>query len=176
MSWLDSFFYAYSTIALNGVPLPSEGTLNFVSGVSAPSGGADSPATGSTNLVVNGTSGTSTPQRFTYASTGSTIVIETAGVEQWVIVDCSGGSPILLMPTGCVDGQVVRVGDTRGSGLAGTWSAGHVPILTVGASVYIANPSALGTFVEDGSVSPPAVSGNDCVLAWDLSKTTWSVQ
>jgi hypothetical protein len=164
-------------VSIAGVPLPTEATLNFVSGVSAPSGGADSPATGTTNLVVSGSSGTSTPQRFTYANTGSTIVIETAGVEQWVIVDCTGGSPLLLMPTGCVDGQVVRVGDTRGSGLAGTWSSGHVPILSVAAGVYIANPSALGTFVEGSTVSPPAaISGNDIVLAWDLSKTTWSVQ
>ena len=50
MSWLDQFFFGYQTIQIAGISVPSERTLNFVTGVTA----QDDPLNSRTNLYISG--------------------------------------------------------------------------------------------------------------------------
>jgi hypothetical protein len=99
MSWLDSLFLGYQTIAVAGVPLPPETTLNFSSGAT----GSDNPSGGSTNIALSSAGG-GAAQPITTAGTFSVA----PGAAVSVNLSAAGGN-VTLSPTGFGAGQSFSV-------------------------------------------------------------------
>lgn len=158
MSWLDKYFRSgVKNIAIGGVLLPPETTLNFASGAS----GVDNPASGSTDVTVSGSGGL----YLTAPAVGPSTTGIVSGTRYFA--NCAAGicafNPPALTPG---TPQTFSISDVEAS----TFGTRYYATLA-NASSNIEDPNSPGTY----NTNPIKLQSPDQVATWvsDSSGTYW---
>lgn len=104
MAWIDKYFAGYSTISLNGVPVPQRSVLNFVGSNFTVT---DDAILQSTDVTASGGGGggslpiprTKVTSAGMTAATLTALIAANGGAGAWLDVDCSGGTVAIAFPT-----------------------------------------------------------------------------
>lgn len=111
-----------------------------------------------------------TPPQYITSTTSKQIVV--SGPDQPVDVDTTGGAFSVILPpaASCVEGQVVSVKDNTGA-----WET-NPPGVTVEEGALVQDPQNPGSYVGNGTLPMPKVSGAGAAWVLYKERSIWGLK